>query len=188
MSMRHTQKEKKCKQCKNKFTPKFTLQLVCSLQCALAYTKEQKQKKEKSDWRKRKKTLKEKTRTISDERGELQKIFNEWVRERDRGLPCISCDTTDPNLQYHCGHFFSTGAFPAVRFHEDNGHRQCSVCNNHKHGNLLEYRPRLLVRIGEERFNHLDSIKNIPIHLTRDEIVDLKAKYREKIKLLKSIS
>ena len=36
-----------------------------------------------------------------------------------------------------------------------NVHKQCSVCNNHLSGNIGEYTPRLIEKIGQEKFDRL---------------------------------
>jgi hypothetical protein len=45
---------------------------------------------------------------------------------------------------------------PALNcFDEDNCHKQCSACNNHLSGNLTAYRPALIAKIGQARFDAL---------------------------------
>ncbi|VTP67823.1 Bacteriophage Lambda NinG protein [Leclercia adecarboxylata] len=79
---------------------------------------------------------------------QAQHAFNEFIRYRDRHLPCVSCDRHHEG-QYHAGHFRTTGANPELRFDEDNCHKQCSACNNHLSGNLTAYRPALIAKIGQ---------------------------------------
>lgn len=77
-----------------------------------------------------------------------QKTFNKWVRERDKGLPCISCGAANPE---HAGHYFSAGHYSALRFNEVNTNAQCLACNYHKSGNLINYRIGLVRKYGEEK-------------------------------------
>jgi hypothetical protein len=62
---------------------------------------------------------------------------------------------------------------------------QCVHCNQHLHGNLIEYRTNLLQRIGEDGLARLDSLKNEPLKLTVPEIKDLIEVYKKKIRELK---
>lgn len=78
--------------------------------------------------------------------------FHKYIRNRDRGKPCISCGRYT-TLQ--AGHYYSAGQHPSVRFHPDNVHGQCCSCNFYKHGNLINYSHNIIDRIGKERFNDL---------------------------------
>ena len=78
--------------------------------------------------------------------------FHKYIRNRDRGKPCISCGRYT-TLQ--AGHYYSAGQHPSVRFHPDNVHGQCLQCNYFKHGNLINYSHNIIDRIGKERFNNL---------------------------------
>lgn len=82
-----------------------------------------------------------------------QTAFNCFVRKRDANLPCISCGSMDTA---HASHFYAAGSYTGLRFSEDNCHLACISCNTFKHGNIHEYRQRLLQRIGKERLDKLD--------------------------------
>lgn len=87
-----------------------------------------------------------------------QKLFNEYVRERDLTgdyFKCISCGEIKDERFMNAGHYYNVGHFPGLRFDEDNCHGQCIRCNKFLHGNLIEYRDNLFVKIGPERFNKL---------------------------------
>jgi len=81
------------------------------------------------------------------------KVFNKYIRERDKDKPCISCGKYT-TLQ--AGHFYSAGHHSALRFEEDNVHGQCVRCNMYLSGNLNQYRINLEKRIGKERLHELD--------------------------------
>ena len=103
---------------------------------------------------------------------------------RDKDEPCISCGRHHQG-QYHAGHFRTTAAAPQLRFHEDNVHKQCSVCNNHLSGNLLEYRKRLIQKIGAERVEQLENDSTIK-RWTIEELQEIKKVYKNKCKELES--
>ncbi len=179
---------KKCKVCKVKFEPTYsTVQPTCSIKCAILFAKEQTKKKQANkitQINKEVKVLKEKLKTKSDYEKELQKEVNTFIRLRDKYKSCISCDK--PLItKYDAGHFYPAGSYKNLRFNEDNIHAQCVHCNRDRHGNLLEYRPRLITRIGIERVEHLDKLKNEPAHLTIPELIIMKQEYKEKIRQLK---
>lgn len=117
--------------------------------------------------------------------GKAQEVFNEYIRLRDKSEPCISCDTTAKCI-YHAGHFYAVGNYPALRFNEDNVHKQCGFnCNTSKHGNTAEYSKRLILKIGVERFDKLYEIRNVSLKLSIPELKELITYYKNKVKTLK---
>lgn len=136
---------KKCKICKKPFTPWNTLQRTCSPACAIEDGKKQQER----EFKKETKQLKEKVKSRSEWMREAQSAFNRWVRARDADDPCISCGRYHQG-QYHAGHYMSVGAHPELRFIPYNNHKQDAPCNTHLSGNLIEYRKRLIVKVGIE--------------------------------------
>lgn len=175
-------KRKKCRACPNKFTPVNTLQIACSPSCALKIAKKKTAEKEKAQ-RKRTREQKEALKSLSDLLKEAQKEFNAFIRERDKDLPCISCGRHHQG-QYHAGHYRTVGAHPELRFEELNCHKQCSVCNNHKSGNIVEYRINLKNKISEEQLDWLEGYHE-PKRYTKDDARAIKQLYRNKTKVLK---
>lgn len=133
-------KPKNCRVCKTRFTPWNSMQFACSPKCATDYARQQKDKERRKDTRERKERLK----TRSDWTREAQKAVNEYVRVRDAGKPCCSCDKLDDGShQRHASHYRSTAACSALRFNTLNIWASCAQCNTMKSGNLIEYRIRL---------------------------------------------
>ena len=184
-------KQHKCKECGAYYIKKQSTQQVCSMKCAIAYSKrkaeEKRKKQEKSDRleaSRRMRERKEKLKSRSDWLKDLQRVFNEFIRLRDVDLPCISCGRYHQG-QYHAGHYRSVGACPELRFNEDNVHKQCSACNNHLSGNILEYRLGLIEKIGLERVEFLERKDHPPLKLSVEEIKELIKMYRAKVRELK---
>lgn len=179
-------KEKKCAVCLEKFTPRLTTQRVCSPKCAHIFAKEKIEKKEKANWEKEKKIRKEKLMSRSEWLNICQKVFNTYIRMKEQNEACISCGTK-ANVQYAAGHFFSVGAFPNVRFDEDNVHKQCNnYCNCKLSGNIVNYRPALIKKIGQKRFDELEfRARNGELKLSIPEIKEKIVEYKQKIKNLK---
>ncbi len=181
-------KPRKCKHCGNTFTPQYsTMQNCCTPICAIEYAKTVKEKKEAKEWQKEKKERKEAIMSHSEWLKLLQVVFNSYIRERDKNQPCISCGTTNKNIVYAAGHFWTVKGFPSVRFDEDNLHLQCNAhCNMFLAGNINEYRPRLIEKIGIERFEALEKrARTQTLKLSIPEIKEKIKEYKQKIKELK---
>ena len=125
-----------------------------------------------------------------EHRSDAQAAVNEYVRMRDAHLPCISCDSTpnDNDLmtgsRWDAGHYRSVGACPELRFEPSNIHRQCVKCNRNLSGNAVEYRIRLVLRIGAEKVAWIEGPHEARKY-TVDEIKAIKAKYRAMTRELK---
>ena len=83
----------RCKNCKKKFEPKQFNQKNCfeNVDCINAEI-DLKKKAQQKAWNIEKKERKERLKTKGDYLKELQIIFNKWIRLRDNGLNCISCN------------------------------------------------------------------------------------------------
>lgn len=177
-----TFKQKSCKMCKAKFTPSQPLQMVCGHRCALDYSRG----KMKATKKKEIKEAKEKLKTKSEYLKDLQMVFNKFIRLRDKDLPCISCGTT-ANIKYDAGHYIAVSESPALRFNENNVHKQCSnYCNKNKHGNYHAYRFWLIEKIGIEEVEVLESSRHIPLKLSIEDIKEQIIIYKNKVKDLEN--
>ena len=191
-------KQPKPKTCRNatcsiKFVPQRLGQAVCSPACALA-TKDVNQQKARKSLaqveRREIKVRKEKLKSRADHLREAQTAVNEFIRLRDGHLPCISCDSlpSDHDLmtgsRWDAGHYRSVGACPELRFEPLNIHRQCVRCNRNLSGNAVEYRIRLVLRIGAEKVDWLEG-PHPARKYTVEEIKAIKADYRAKTRELK---
>jgi len=174
-------KIKQCKVCGNDFHAMTSTQAVDSMTCAITLARELNEKREKKEKRRINKAAREKIKTRTEWLREAQTAFNKFIRLRDEGNGCISCGIKTG--QMHAGHYRTTAACPEFRFDEANCHLQCSQCNNHKSGNIVEYRINLVRKIGEAEMERIEGYAK-PHKWDIDEIVALKLLYREKIKTL----
>ena len=174
-------KLKKCKECGSEYLPTRFAQVVCSPICGINHSRKLNEKKVAAARKADTKERKEKIKTYSEFLKDLQKVFNEWVRESQRGSKCISCSNPTPS---DAGHYKSVGANPELRFEPLNVHIQCRKCNGYWGGNLIEYRKGLIQKIGVEKVEWLEG-PHEPTKLSVDEIKDLIKVYRAKIKILK---
>jgi len=168
-----------CKICKTKFNPQYnSVQPACSIKCAIEYTNNLKAKK----WKVEKKVLKEKLKTTSDYLKELQTVFNQWIRLRDKGNVCISCQK--PAKKENAGHYRSVGSSPQLRFEPLNNNLQCEYCNTYLHANLINYRINLIKKIGLDKVEWLEQ-EHEPKHYSIPELILMKQEYKEKVRQLK---
>jgi hypothetical protein len=173
-------KMKKCRVCKEPFMPRTTIQPCCyKYECQVTYATAYALKAEtrrKSAERKKTREAKERIKTRSERLKEAQQWFNKYIRLRDMEAPCISCGRFHSG-QYHAGHYRTVGANPELRFNELNVHKQCSACNNHLSGNIVQYRMALVRKIGLDAVAMLEG-KHEAKHYTNEEIDEIKAKYK----------
>lgn len=174
-------RRKKCRACREWFRPWNTMQTACSPRCALEVMEQEKEKAKRKEMRQRK----EKLKTRSDWMKEAQQAFNAYIRARDEGKPCISCGTLNPTPSrggaWDCGHYRSVGACPELRFEELNSHRQCKQCNSYMSGKVVEYRIRLIERIGQESVDWLEG-PHEPRKYTIEDLREIRDYYRRKVK------
>lgn len=152
-------KDKKCKVCKELFTPRQFAQSVCNYTCSIIHVKKLKEQKEAKEWRVRKADLKEQLKTLSEYAKDLQKEVNTIVRLIDKGTQCISTLKT-LNDKYDAGHFYSVGGNPALRFHLDNIHAQSVYANQYLSGDQMNYLNGLSDVYGIDYKDYVISLKS----------------------------
>ncbi len=113
-----------------------------------------------------------------------EEACNSFIRARDLGQECISCDTVLGREMYHAGHYRSVGSAPHMRYNELNINGQCIQCNYHKAGNVIPYRVKLVKKIGVEAVEKLESDNSVKKY-TIDELKELTLSFRRKLKELK---
>lgn len=177
----------KCKNkaCGERFTPLRPLQAACSTGCAISLgryktlaAKEKAAKLERKETKAKIQALK----GLSYWEGRAQHEVNKFIRIRDHGDPCISCDITYSTV-WQAGHFKSVGAHPNLRYNDDNIHLQCVQCNHNLSGNVGPYRVRLIVKIGLERVEALE-VWHPAVKSTVEQCQAIEAVYKAKTKKL----
>lgn len=127
-----------------------------SIKCSTDHAKAKREAKEAKVIKKRNTDLRKKVKTKAKWLAELQAVFNRYVRLRDAHLGCISCGKPkDWQGQWHASHYYSRGHSSALRFNLWNVHKSCSVCNSHLSGNIGEYTPAIIEKVGQIRFDYL---------------------------------
>lgn len=121
----------------------------------------------------------------------LWKTFSKFIRLRDTNYKgyclCISCSTIKNWQEMDAGHFIPVGSCYGLKYNEDNAHAQCTSCNRYKSGNLIDYRIRLVDKIGEEKVKKLEliySMKKPCKKYNQNELKLLNNEYKKKIEAL----
>ncbi|HHZ97005.1 MAG TPA: recombination protein NinG, partial [Flavobacteriales bacterium] len=70
---------------------------------------------------------------------------------------------------------------PELRFNELNCHKQCSPCNTQLSGNIANYRPILLERIGLANLEFVEG-PHEPKKYTCAELKEIETLYKSKLK------
>jgi len=178
-----------CKVCKEPFERKYSsIQKTCSIKCSIQDATEKRERKAGADMkrqqkvqraahRRRKEALRPKIWYVR----QAQAAFNAYIRKRDEGSACISCQK--PPKKINCGHYKTTKARPDIRFHPFNGNIQCEHCNTWKSGAIDLYRPNLIKKIGVENVEWLESEQPMQ-NLTQDDLIEIKQYYKSQLKLL----
>ena len=174
-------KKKKCKSCKEWFTPTQPLQMVCSPKCAIDYSKVLKEKKHK----------KERLEKLPElyprkYRGLLQAEINKLARMIDiecNTPTCIDCGETLVGIgQVDAAHFFNSKNHGNIRYNLHNLHSARSNCNFYSDTHKEGYKQGLILRYGQEYF---DMVEELPL-----EYADIKLSNQEvaeKLKLVRKI-
>lgn len=136
--------------------------------------------KEKAD-RAKHKAKKESLKSLNDYASEAQAAVNSYIRVRDHNKPCISCGCNSVSVfggyrgagGWDAGHYRSRGAANHLRFNLLNIHKQCVKCNRDRSGNVVDYRIRLIKRIGLENVEAIES-NNKPRKFTKQHLQRIK--------------
>jgi len=170
----------RCRNCKEKFEPiRFNQKFCLKEDCVRVWVASEKDKQ----WKKTKAKAKLDLMTIQDYIKLAQQVFNKYIRlnEIKLGNPCFSC-RKPLTSKFDAGHFMNANNHWNVRFDERNVHAQCVYCNQHLHGNLLEYRKQLEFYYGSAWVAQLESDARKTRKFTKDELKEIIEIYKKKIK------
>lgn len=116
-------------------------------------------------------------------------LFTKLIKlehQRDGKVRCYTCGkvlqpgTTDCQL----GHFLPRGAYPGLTFERDNVRIQCMRCNVWLHGNVFEFRARLINELGEDKVLELELRRHSTVKLTRSDYLRMIQKFKREINLI----
>ena len=193
----------KCRYCEEKYEKTLSTQpgRVClKPDCVVAYWSEHTEKcreKAKKEQRRETRRMREKAKTTRDFIKEADPEYSRFIRLRDIDEPCISCGRYDHEIKevfrggkWDCGHYLAKGSHTDLRFHPDNAHKQCKVCNGGagqytKKNYVVQkaYRENLIIKIGIKRVEWLEGPHEIQ-NWTHEDLREIKLYYRDKWKQL----
>jgi hypothetical protein len=176
-------RRRKCKACPFRFAPQRPAQLACSPECAEIMAAAERRKQEKVKDRERAEALK----SLRELANEAQAAFNDYIRARDAREKCICCakpfEPQKPGGAIDAGHFLSREDAPHLRFDENNCFAQRKNCNRPGGTTKAAFRAGVIARIGLPEVLRLEGTTG-PRKWSREELIDLKALYRQKRRAL----
>jgi hypothetical protein len=192
--MRLTRCRIKSEGCEGEYKKWSISQRTCSNPaCAIELMQREKAKKA----RKQTAADKVKIRTRQKWVSLAQAAFNAYIRYRDKDLPCICCGEWPKVMgkyggDFDAGHFLTVGAYPELRFTENNCHKQLKSCNagsgkfSHKGKTVSEgYRERLIEKIGIDAVEELEG-SHKAAKWTIDDLKAIITEYKLKLRQLKT--
>lgn len=135
----------------------------------------------KKNYNKEKKERKWELMSTAQKINVARKVFQKWIRNRDKDEPCISCGTQFSDL-WDGGHYMKAEIYTGVIFDEVNCHRQCRKCNRFLNGNEAQYRIALCLKYGEKIVVDLENKANMTriYRYSDDELKSIIDKYKLK--------
>ena len=156
---------RKCRQCREQIPSRkdckdpYARGGFCDIACyGLHKAKKDREARNKAKNAKHKEDL-QRVKPMNEKLKALERIVNKYINLRDFGKPCISCDTPHAyHSERHASHYRSVGACSSARFYTLNIHTSCGNCNKYLSGNAVEYRIRLVKKIGEESVHRIEAM------------------------------
>lgn len=199
-------KPRKCKVCRNEFTPRLPMATCCGPLCALSLARSKRARAEK--------VAQVKERRADKAKKESQKTRSEWLKEAKvaiqrfrrldelaMGSGCMSCgrsqqevqgtDAWKPGGAWDGGHYMSKGARPELALEPLNIWLQCKSCNagsskyaRKGHTVNASFRVNLIERIGLELVEWLEGQHDAK-HYGIEDLKGIKAMYTAMTRELK---
>jgi len=173
----------KCKVCGTPTTKRFGLIYACGLDHAVEYAQSKRDRLQAKESARLHRVRKEAARPLKWYADRAREACHDYIRFRDRALPCISCGRHHDG-KYDAGHYRPSGVNSATRYDENNINRQCAPCNQHLSGNLTNYRIGLIAKIGEESVVALETNREVR-RWTKEELIEIRKHYQQKLRELK---
>lgn len=127
--------------------------------------------------------------TISNLLINVRYVCHNYIKERDKGKPCVSCGQPW-HVDHQAGHWKKAETYSVLRFNEHNIHNQCKGCNLMKDGNVQMYGVEITRRITEEQKQEVERIaaesKKGHHKWSKPELIEIREYYKRELeKLLK---
>jgi hypothetical protein len=167
---------RKCKYCLERYTPKYITTEPCwKYECRLKHLEANTAKINKANKAKAKDDIK----SYAQRLGEAKKVFQKWIRMRDKDLSCQACLKPIKGIAHGC-HVFKAELFSGVIFDERNCFIGCVKCNLYLNGNEVQYLESLKKRFGEKWVEQLrqDAHNTRGKKWSNEELEIIKKKYK----------
>ena len=165
----------RCKNCKQLFEPvRFNQKYCFDPECVKVWVTTEQDKQ----WKKKKAKLKVELMTKKDYEKILQQLVNKYVRMRDKGQPCISCQKPIKG-KMDAGHLYAVGNYPSVRFNLKNINGQCINCNQYNGGAINDYRLNFVLKYSREDLEELDKLAHQQRQYSVTEIKEMIHEFKE---------
>lgn len=175
---------RKCVVCRAAFEPRSMTHKACGPECSIAHVASEKARKDRKERQEGLIALK----PAKWWKAKAKKAMHLFVRTRDEGQPCASCDTLLVKMgrlggDYDAGHLRTVGSSKHLEFDERNVWGQCKYCNDRLHGNEREYERRLRIKMGDAYVDGLMA-DNMPRHFKIHDFQAIEAFYKNELKQL----
>ncbi len=182
------QRMRKCavKACRKAFPPRSISHKACGPECAQELVRLEKARTDRKERQVGLIKLKPRKWWLA----KAKKAMHLYVRTRDEGKQCCSCDTILVRIgriggDYDAGHLRTVGSAKHLEFDPRNVWGQCKYCNDRLHGNEREYERRLRLREGDAMVDGLMA-DNDERHYKIPDFQAIEAHYKKKLKDLKA--
>jgi 5-methylcytosine-specific restriction endonuclease McrA len=118
-------------------------------------------------------------------KAKAQKVFNQYIRERDSQggfFTCISCGKTLPVSSMNAGHYVPVKGGSYLIMNEWNVNGECEGCNCFDEFHLIGYRRNLISKIGEDAVRWLEDHRRDSRKWTRAELLEIIDTYSKQVK------
>lgn len=184
--------KKRCKHCKKYFPSEQMIKSPAGMFCTREHQIEfaldknnQKRAKAKIKNEEKKKHAKRKREFYENDlktrRKAAKQACHAYIRERDKGNPCICCGRP-LGEKFDAGHYLESGNNPRIRYDERNIHAQSVYCNQYKGGDSDDYRGNLIRKIGRANVEELENLKGGTVKRTAQDYKEIEIYYKKKLK------
>jgi hypothetical protein len=179
---------KNCVICGKEFTPFYSkMQVVDSPRCAIILAGQKREEKAQKEWNIEKKQRKEKLKTLSDWKRDLEKEVNHIARLIDKGHECMMCSIDMAGKRVNACHYHSVGSNDTLRFNLFNIWAGCHSCNGEKGGNIHGYDMMLIGKYGRDQWEYIKFELTRLYPYTGLSIPEIKEKIIEARKIVKGL-
>jgi hypothetical protein len=138
--------------------------------------------KERKTSKKRKKSP-----SLSDLEKTLDKVFSQYIRQKDSDaggtVECVTCNQLFYWKETDCGHFIKR-QYRSVRWDERNVGVQCTRCNHYMGGRQDDFSRYIINTYGYSAYDELMRLKYQTMKFSRLEILEKIDEYKEKLERL----